>query len=34
MSHIAHIPTRVTIAMFAVVLAAPMFVMMFVPTLR
>lgn len=34
MMRIAHIPTSVTLAMFAVVLAAPAFVMLFVPTLN
>ncbi len=34
MMRIAHIPTSVTLAMFAVILAAPMFVILFVPTLN
>ncbi len=29
-----HIPTSVTIVMFAIVLAAPLFVILFVPTLE
>ncbi|MEY4784361.1 MAG: hypothetical protein RIR41_2296 [Pseudomonadota bacterium] len=33
MLRIAHIPTSVTIAMFAIVLAAPLMVIIFVPTL-
>jgi hypothetical protein len=33
MLRIAHIPTSVTIAMFAIVLAAPPFVILLVPTL-
>ncbi len=33
MLRIAHIPTSVTIAMFATVLAAPLMVIIFVPTL-
>jgi hypothetical protein len=34
MMRIAHIPTSVTLAMIAVVLAAPLLVIIFVPTLR
>jgi len=33
MLRLAHIPTSITIAMFAIVLAAPLFVIVFVPTL-
>lgn len=33
MLRLAHIPTSVTIAMFAIVIAAPLFVIMFVPKL-
>ena len=33
MLRLAHIPTSVTIAMFAIVLAAPLFVILFLPTL-
>jgi hypothetical protein len=33
MLRLAYIPTSVTIAMFAIVLAAPLFVILFVPTL-
>jgi hypothetical protein len=33
MLRLAHIPTSVTIVMFATVFATPLFVMVFVPTL-